>query len=81
MKITFRRDADGFWGSYDVYADGVKVGNVYKRQTHYNLQRPVTVTYWRVEHDSDFTHFRTRAEAAAWAAAHPWVRKKLSETS
>lgn len=58
-------------GVYDVSLDGVRIGSVHKRATHYNLRRPVTVHYWSAWTPSreqlfspgSRSGFRTRADA------------------
>lgn len=66
MKITAK--ATGMMGIYDLYHDGIKVGRVAKIEQRYNITRPVTVTYWRLDlngQPDDGIHYRTRRDAFA----------------
>lgn len=58
-------------GGYNVLLDGVQIGHVFKRSERYNLARPVTVHWWRVDGDVERVHHRTRRDAvAALVEAH-----------
>lgn len=84
MKIRYVKSVKSIHGDYDVYANAVFVGAVFKWERHFNLRRSFTLKGWRAV-TPDGTHVYTNdnyahtRDEAARSLAYLAARAKHSE--